>query len=166
MKACSKCSILKELTEYIIDKRYKQGVHSICKCCQSAWKKEWKKRNKDVIREKDSKYREINKEKLKEYNYKYREENKYSKRKNSHLKWAFNITLDDYNNMLNKQNNSCAICGISRSSLKKDLYVDHCHKTGKIRELLCDGCNRGMGQFKDNIDLMSKALTYLEKHNG
>jgi hypothetical protein len=43
----------------------------------------------------------------------------------------------------------------------KELAIDHCHKTGKIRGLLCKNCNQGLGQFKDNIDLLLSAAKYL-----
>ena len=45
------------------------------------------------------------------------------------------------------------------------LVVDHCHKTGKIRGLICDSCNVGLGRFKDNIDNLKNAIKYLEKNN-
>lgn len=56
----------------------------------------------------------------------------------------------------------CAICG--RSGGKHE--VDHDHKTGKVRGILCSRCNNGLGQFLDNITLLKKAITYLEKHDG
>ncbi len=79
---------------------------------------------------------------------------------------VYKITLDDYNNMLIAQNNVCAICFNKNTSgpWKGLLAVDHCHKTGKVRGLLCDSCNRGIGQLKDDIELVKNAVGYLEKH--
>jgi len=84
-----------------------------------------------------------------------------NKVKNSDLKKMFGITLDDYNQMLKSQNNSCAICGKHEDDESSSLAVDHCHTTGKIRGLLCSDCNRGLGMFKDNVVVLKNAISYL-----
>jgi nitrate/TMAO reductase-like tetraheme cytochrome c subunit len=68
------------------------------------------------------------------------------------LKRKFGINEQIYNEMLLKQNNSCAICKKTNSGDKrtKNLAVDHCHKTGIIRGLLCAACNKGLGLFEDS----------------
>ena len=55
----------------------------------------------------------------------------------------------------------CAICDATES-----IVVDHCHRTDKIRDALCQRCNAGIGLFLENSDLMKRAIAYLEKHNG
>lgn len=71
--------------------------------------------------------------------------------------------------ILKSQNGVCAICGQPETTKKYDkiqqLSVDHCHKTGKIRGLLCDVCNKGLGNFKDDPELLRKAAGYLEDNN-
>ena len=90
--------------------------------------------------------------------------------KNSQLKRYYGIDLKTYNNLQTKQDNKCAICNKeetaidSRTGLVKYLSVDHCHKTGKIRGLLCVNCNQGLGKFKDCHKLLEKATTYLVTH--
>jgi hypothetical protein len=81
--------------------------------------------------------------------------------KNQKLKQAFGITLDDYNQMLFKQNGKCAICNIHHTEFKRALSVDHCHITGKIRGLLCDNCNHILGKAKDNITILKQSIKYL-----
>jgi hypothetical protein len=81
-------------------------------------------------------------------------------RKN-HLWKEYRITLIEYNEMFILQDGRCAICGIHQSELQRSLAVDHNHKTGKVRGLLCRECNLGLGYFRDNPDLMSKAMEYL-----
>lgn len=77
---------------------------------------------------------------------------------------------DDYLLMLENQDFKCAICKIVSKKLSsngvtlKSLCVDHNHKTGKIRELLCDHCNQGIGHFRDSIPIMESAIIYLKKH--
>ena len=64
--------------------------------------------------------------------------------------------------MFESQNGKCKICGIHQDVLSKKLVIDHDHNTSIIRGLLCDKCNRGLGHFNDNIDVLKIALNYLE----
>lgn len=70
--------------------------------------------------------------------------------------------------MLREQNNKCVICGqeifLFGSSPKLTAHVDHDHKTGKVRGLLCPECNIGLGKFRDNPDYLLKAASYLKKN--
>ncbi len=79
------------------------------------------------------------------------------------LRRTYGITLKQYNAMLEAQNYQCGICATkhvegSRSSV---LHVDHCHNTGVVRSLLCSNCNKGLGCFKDDPELLRKAMNYL-----
>ena len=91
---------------------------------------------------------------------KWQIENK-DKRASIQLKHQFGIKLDDYNKMLEKQNSKCAICTKDITEFKTRFHVDHCHKTGNIRALLCVNCNHGLGAFMDNEELLTKAKDYL-----
>jgi len=88
--------------------------------------------------------------------------------RNKSLLRRFGITLAQYNAMLEKQSGVCAICQKSekvidkRSGKTNFLSVDHCHKTGKVRGLLCKECNTGIGKLKDDADLIMKAAKYLK----
>lgn len=74
----------------------------------------------------------------------------------------YGLLYKDYLSMLEKQNHVCAICNEpEKSKSKKNLSVDHCHTTGKVRGLLCSSCNVGLGKFKDRPDLLEKAGKYL-----
>lgn len=75
----------------------------------------------------------------------------------------YGITIDEYNAMLMKQNNQCAICGKTPEENGRGLAVDHDHVTGKIRALLCLSCNNGLGQFNDDVELLQSAITYLKE---
>jgi hypothetical protein len=70
-----------------------------------------------------------------------------------------------YKALYKLQEGRCAICSCTTEDNRKDFAVDHCHTTGKVRELLCTGCNSGIGSLKDDTELLSKAIDYLEKHN-
>jgi cytochrome c peroxidase len=77
------------------------------------------------------------------------------------LKRLYGITLEDYADMFSKQNGVCAICK-EECTTKKSLSVDHSHKTGKVRGLLCNGCNTSLGRFKDDVVVLKAAIKYLE----
>ena len=80
-------------------------------------------------------------------------------------KWQRNgIDIDKYNLLLESQNYKCAICGSKETGRIDIKYfnVDHCHKTGKIRGLLCHSCNRMLGDAKDDPNILSKGIDYLK----
>lgn len=81
------------------------------------------------------------------------------------LKYFFNLEYDKYLEMLEKQNNCCAICNVNQDTLKKKLSVDHNHITGKVRGLLCEQCNFGIGNLKDSLELLKQAIKYLEEND-
>ena len=80
-----------------------------------------------------------------------------------YLNRKFGITLEQYNELLTKQDFKCAICGSHISEFKKRLHVDHCHSTGEIRGLLCFCCNSLLGHAKDDIIILEQAINYLNK---
>jgi hypothetical protein len=90
--------------------------------------------------------------------------NNYEKIKSLELKRSFGITLKEYNHMFAEQNGCCKICERHATEFKKMLAVDHDHDTGKIRALLCEHCNHGLGKFRDSADLLEKAKQYLIIH--
>ncbi len=80
----------------------------------------------------------------------------------AHYKWLYKIDLQDYFNLLKKQRNLCAICGIHIDQIKQRVFdVDHCHKTGQVRGLLCRKCNTRL-RVLDNQEWVKKAKKYLE----
>lgn len=87
------------------------------------------------------------------------------------LKKNYGLSLEEYDAILTAQGGACAICGTQRNENHHTgrlmpLTVDHCHKTGKVRGLLCGACNRGLGDFRDNPDNLRKAIDYLGAKNG
>lgn len=117
--------------------------------------------NKEVIKAKSKKYRELNKEKLR-IKAKKRCTPEYTK--NIVLKTKYGISLDDYNEMFQNQKGCCAVCDRHQSELNHSLHVDHCHNTNKVRALLCSNCNSGIGNLQDSKEMLSKAIKYLERY--
>ena len=88
-----------------------------------------------------------------------------SRVRESWIKSNYGITTAQFEKMKMDQGGVCAICG-GKNVGGRRLGIDHCHKTGKVRALLCNHCNNGLGSFKDKIDLMAKAMKYLRMHQG
>lgn len=171
-KICYKCALEKEHT--------KKG--KICIDCKKAYDIEFVKKNLERLRDAGLEYRKrpSTKARKKRYDKKYRNDNKervfgnklnYKQdgrakdraRKNL-LKRKYNLTQEDYERMCKDQNGQCLICNTDDFKGKGNkLYIDHCHKTGKIRGLLCSSCNVGLGNFKENIEALKNAIKYLLK---
>lgn len=134
MFQCSKCKIEQPIVNYHKRTMVKRGHDSWCKTCKSIYRKDYFKRNKE---------KEVLRSRLKAWKT-----------------IGVLITLDEYTNFIKKQENKCAICDRETARLN----VDHNHITGKVRELLCGSCNRGLGLFQDSIDVLKNAVKYLEKH--
>ena len=79
------------------------------------------------------------------------------------MRQNYGIEYETYLGMVAKQDGKCAICGAEppKNQHKKRLNIDHCHKTGTIRGLLCDCCNRAIGLMRDDTALLTKAIHYL-----
>lgn len=78
---------------------------------------------------------------------------------NRSYQYNYGISLEDVESMAEAQNGQCALC----KKVKK-LTVDHDHVTGKVRELLCHGCNGALGKFADSVERLQGAIDYLIKH--
>ena len=153
-KTCTKCKLEKPEENF-----KKKGLH--CKDCVNKYNRDLRKKNPEFAqrrRDEQRRWRESHPEEYKK------------RQRNSHLRRNWNMTLDEYEVMLNKQNGVCAICGKTEELNKGNtrgqisLAVDHDHETGKIRELLCMDCNQTLGRFNDNPEWFLKAAEYLIKH--
>lgn len=137
MKTCTKCQITKDLNEFGLQRG---KPRSICKNCRKLESKEWYKNNKERKRELSRKYKQT--------------------KKSQDLQRTYGITMEQYLEMCQDQNNVCKICEKPQTT-ERSLCVDHCHDTGIVRGLLCDKCNRGLGLLGDTEDSIQSALTYL-----
>lgn len=94
--------------------------------------------------------------------FKLKNKGKYKERiRNYHIKRDHGITQNEFVLLFEKQNKLCKICK-KELNLFKATHIDHCHKTNKIRGLLCTNCNVGLGHFKDSPDLLRQAALYCE----
>ena len=110
----------------------------------------WKIKNKKYLSEYAKLYRKNNREKVKLTKRKY------------HIKSKYNLTIIQYDKMFEKQKGKCDICKKHETELNRSLNIDHCHKTGKVRSLLCHRCNLAVGYY-ENSDI-KKIEKYLNKY--
>jgi hypothetical protein len=131
--------------------------------------RKYHEKHADEINLKIREDRKLNPEKYKQYEHRSKYKDIEKSRYMDVLK-KHKISSHDYNEMIISQENRCAICYKEETRKGRNgnlarLCIDHCHQSGKIRALLCHDCNTGIGKFKDNINLLKAAITYLEKHN-
>ena len=90
-----------------------------------------------------------------------KEYEKYTR--NYMLNKNYGITIEEYDLLLEQQDNKCAICGTNTPGGKGRFHVDHDHTSGAIRGLLCSSCNIGLGHFKDDPEILILAAEYLSR---
>lgn len=137
LKVCKTCKKLKQQKSFYVSYTYKNNkTYSVeCKKCSCKRTVEYGRKNKD-------------------------------RRYEASIKFLYGITTEDYNRMLLEQNGVCKICGRTETHAKKKKFnIDHNHITGKVRGLLCNRCNVGLGKFKDDIEILKKAIGYLQCQN-
>jgi hypothetical protein len=83
-------------------------------------------------------------------------------REDAIIRRQYGITMQEFKELLEFQGNGCAICGKPLDMLNRRMNIDHDHETGKVRGLLCSGCNTGLGHLGDNVDGLERALYYLQ----
>ena len=137
-KRCTRCGAIKTLKSFSTEQRAKDGKRSACKRCLT---NEQKKRYVENPPPYEAK-----------------------KRRQKSLA-VYGLSLEDFDNMLKEQDYKCAICRIEEKySAKQRFHVDHDHDTGKVRALLCNRCNKGLGMFQDSSEFCDKAADYLREH--
>ena len=124
--------------------------------CSGCYNRKWREDNPEY----DKEWYKENREARLEYCRNWCKENPDTTREH-HIKHTYGLTLADYDKMLEAQSGVCAICGVSPEEGGRRLLVDHDHKTGKIRGLLCYSCNVGLGHFKDSPHNLAEAIEYL-----
>lgn len=182
-RTCSCCRETKPASDFGVDKHKTSGYRSSCKLCaaekaktyrqinphnnKTACRKWWDK-NKDERNSRQSASRDAIRPKLREYaKRKYYENQEASKargrasyKNNRPLKYG--ISIEQYDAMFKQQGGVCALCG-KQNSAGRSLAIDHCHKTGVVRGLLCGKCNVGLGVLGDCSDRLMDAVRYLWK---
>ncbi|MEK6884804.1 MAG: endonuclease VII domain-containing protein [Nanoarchaeota archaeon] len=174
MKRCCKCKVQQPIKNFYKDKSRGDSLQPRCKSCKAKIQREyrqcdpeknreqarkWYKNNKETYLPKLRTQRKQNPKGVNMANKKWRSNNQ-ERRKAYYLAYYYKITTEEYNQLLKSQNGICAFPSCRRIIL----HVDHDHKTGKVRGLLCTQHNVGLGSFKDNIQQLAEGIEYLQKY--
>ncbi len=179
-RRCTKCRQWKEYSEYHKNKSREPQIARICKMCAAEktlakYKKIEKKYGKMIPTSRGT-LTETHKRCSKCLDWKTHDQFRKDKSKLrnlaihcvqcqffSDMQRKYGMGLEEYTDLLAKQGGGCAICGATRGSEKTDrLFVDHDHKTGKVRGLLCGNCNSMLGYSKDKVSNLRRGILYLE----
>ena len=139
-QCCNTCKQYLPLSQFHKDKTKRGGYKYKCKECTKAYYDEWKKQPgaREAWKRASTRYYEKN----------------WTRKK-------YGIELEEFAKMLLECNFSCEIC-----FSKENLHIDHDHKTGKVRGILCRGCNHGLGNFTDSVDKLYRAIEYLDNNDA
>lgn len=151
-KLCKLCGEVRPTADWWKSSTTKDGLQANCRYCQRDMQRK-RLQDKDNALAKQEQH----------LAWRARSPDKWKRNwRRSLLKVKFDMTEQQYEELLVKQQYVCAICS---KPDKQYLAVDHNHSTGGIRGLLCSRCNLGLGHFFDDTELLSSALSYLEQHN-
>ena len=140
-KQCSDCKIVLANTSFSKDKTKKDGLRSNCKTCKLKVDYKWKLNNYAAW-------------------FKQHRSCQNKNRRKYQLKNLYNLTPEQHAAMLTEREHKCDIC----QNVMSKPHVDHCHITNKVRGMLCIGCNTALGKFKDDVNMLQRAIDYLNKH--
>lgn len=142
-KVCRRCGEVKRLRNFSLARRAEGSRNAVyrsdCKACCSESTKRWFRDNPEKVHA--------------------------NKLRNGVRKYG--LTADQFAELLESQGNACAICRATANTVRAGrtmrMSVDHCHDTGRVRGLLCNNCNRALGLFSDNPNVLRQAIRYLQK---
>jgi hypothetical protein len=163
MKKCSRCKQEKDETEFYPDRTKASGYSSQCRQCRSEWGQKYRQ---------DEKVVQAARERVRAWHLEHKEEESIRRKKaykpednlNRNLKRLYGISLTEFRDLESKQDGRCLICK-RKPKAPYRLVVDHDHKTGQFRGLVCAQCNLGLGAFADDPEALRSAADYLEKNN-
>lgn len=171
MKICSKCLQEKTLNDFRNGQGYRGGYRRICKDCEYASLKAWRESNPTKKREQFKRKYLKNKNEGKGYFDPEKKELFAMQKKDAYLKRKYGLSLSGYIELREKQEGKCAIClkvpvklEVVTQGRKPELVVDHDHTTGKVRSLLCNGCNVAIAHAKEDIETLKNMITYIQKN--
>jgi len=148
-KFCPCCKQKKSIRDFYTNKSCSDGLQGWCKKCHTMKNTEAARRPNQKRDARLKQWREENREKIK------------LQIKHNALKRKYGVSLKDYNDMIKKQNGKCVIC--FSVLVGRTAHLDHCHATGTVRAVLCESCNKGLGNFRDNPASLRSAASYLER---
>ena len=136
---CNKCKVTKPKSEFFKESKFTRGYRYSCKDCEKPMRDLYKNKPENKIRATKT-------------------------RRSWARKTKYNFPQELYDERLDDQGGVCAICGTDNPGGRGQFHADHNHQTNQPRGVLCHNCNVALGNFKDNPELLEKAIVYLSKY--
>jgi hypothetical protein len=153
-KKCSKCHVEKAYSEFYPKKKFPGKCDVYCKGCRA----QWRENNREKCKSASNRWRALNVDRCKKQWKSWSVANPRKFNWGWYIKRRYGLSPEQVETMRLQQDNRCAIC---KSEFQSKFNIDHDHKTGKVRGLLCPLCNRGLGQLKDSPEILIAAAGYL-----
>lgn len=134
-RKCRQCKTVKPLSEFNRHGPSPEGRRLRCSRCTSMYQKLYRVQNPSKVA---------------------------ARERSKNLRRYYGINPEEYDKLLTWSDGGCAICGAKKGRADLRLYIDHDHTTGMVRGLLCNQCNQGLGNFRDDVRLLKIAIAYLE----
>ena len=150
MKRCCRCKTEKPLDQFWKASNTYDGLDRRCQDCAYNLSNAWRLKNLEKVAADQRRWREENPGRVQE----------------SFRKRRYDVAHGWYAQTLAAQNGRCAICKSADAGNLGTFHVDHCHKTGAVRGLLCGNCNHLLGKAQDNLEILEAAKQYLLAHRG
>lgn len=165
-KRCSRCGSVKPTSDFHRNQAAKDGLQRHCKACNAENNRQWRARHIEHVRLRSQRYHAANRERSTERMRRWRAANP-DRHFDRYLRGRYGITLDTYQSILALQGGRCGLCSTAPDD--KPLHVDHDHRCcpgqrscgACVRGLLCGGCNRALGRFRDDPNIVLRAHAYL-----
>lgn len=139
-KTCKGCGEPKLLERFYGRKGNRDGLSNTCRTCEDVRSRAWQAANPERTRVTN---------------------------KRTALRRYYGMTIEQYEEMLLGQDGRCACCGTDKpGGPGGTLHVDHNHRTGKVRGLICSDCNTGIGKLGDDLNGVANAMAYLQRADG
>ncbi len=143
----------------------KYGLQARCRDCARQSQKDFYREHPERKAAKDKKWALKNPSKIKINHARHRKTPKWKKTlQKNWLRSKYGLTEEQYQDLWDKQEGLCAVCGREEEETNQRLHVDHNHTDNVVRGLLCGKCNRGIGMFDEEEPLLQKAIDYLRSH--
>ena len=149
LKPCGRCGRMLRLDRFYRSRASRDGRTHICRDCSNAANRQWREANRDRRAEYRRRYAEANHAEL------------ARRGRRTQLRSRFGLSPEQYEAILELQGRACAICGGDNRS--KALCVDHDHRSGIVRGLLCHRCNTVIGFARDSAPRLRAAAAYIRR---
>lgn len=175
-RTCKQCGLTRPLTDFYKHPKGSLGRRARCKDCEKARTAEYREANRDKVRAAVAKWRVENYDRHREMTEAWKKANpervrqhartsakrNSERRRNYRMLKVYGISIEQYEEMERRQCGLCAICERPPREGRR-LAIDHCHSSGRVRDLLCEDCNRALGMFGEDSARMESAIAYVER---